>query len=311
MQPLLSFMDAVLRGIGQVMFQNNRYAGLLFLAGVGVQSWHCAVAMVLGTVVSTGAACVLGVERSALRDGLYGFNGALVGVAAAVFFQPTGGMWAVLVAGAIASTVVMSALSALLARWSIAALTAPFVFTMWVLLSAAPQFVGLASDGQVSLPSAVASAGTLTQSTWWEGTLHGIGQVFLQENWLTGALIGGGLLVSSRRAFLAAIFGAVSALVVAWALGAEEVALRAGLFSFNSVLVAIALGSTFLPKGARFLAYAALATVLTPLVHAAVASALTSHGVPALTFSFVIVTWAFLLARPRFSVLRDRDEART
>lgn len=159
MQPLLSFMDAVLRGIGQVMFQNNRYAGLLFSAGVGVQSWHCAVAMVLGTVVSTGAACVLGVERSALRDGLYGFNGALVGVAAAVFFQPTGGMWAVLVAGAIASTVVMSALSALLARWSIAALTAPFVFTMWVLLSAAPQFVGLASDGQVSLPSAVASAG--------------------------------------------------------------------------------------------------------------------------------------------------------
>jgi len=33
-QFLLGFLDSVLRGVGQVMLQNNSYAGLLFLIGV-------------------------------------------------------------------------------------------------------------------------------------------------------------------------------------------------------------------------------------------------------------------------------------
>ena len=33
-QSLPGFLDCVLRGIGQVMLQNNSYAGLIFLAGI-------------------------------------------------------------------------------------------------------------------------------------------------------------------------------------------------------------------------------------------------------------------------------------
>ena len=37
--PVANFADHVLRGIGQVMLQNNPVSGLLFLIGIFVSSW--------------------------------------------------------------------------------------------------------------------------------------------------------------------------------------------------------------------------------------------------------------------------------
>lgn len=82
---VLGFADAVLRGVGQVMLQNNRYAGLLFVLGLAVASPMFALAAVLGTIVGTATAAWLGVGRGQLRDGLFGFNGALVAIALLVF----------------------------------------------------------------------------------------------------------------------------------------------------------------------------------------------------------------------------------
>jgi len=53
---LLAFADSVLRGLGQVMFQNNSYTGLLFLAGIACNSPVFAAAALLGTIASTLAA---------------------------------------------------------------------------------------------------------------------------------------------------------------------------------------------------------------------------------------------------------------
>ena len=47
--PLLGFVDSVLRGIGQVMLQNNSYAGLILLAGVFYNSTHFGLAVLVGT----------------------------------------------------------------------------------------------------------------------------------------------------------------------------------------------------------------------------------------------------------------------
>ena len=47
---LLAFADTVLRGLGQVMFQNNSYAGLLFLVGIACNSLVFASAALLGTL---------------------------------------------------------------------------------------------------------------------------------------------------------------------------------------------------------------------------------------------------------------------
>jgi urea transporter len=55
---VLRFIDINLRGVGQVMFQDNPLSGLLFLAAIAWGSWaarlpHVALAGAVAVVVST------------------------------------------------------------------------------------------------------------------------------------------------------------------------------------------------------------------------------------------------------------------
>ena len=68
-QPVLGFIDAVLRGIGQVMLQNNSFTGLIFLAGIFCNSLLFGGAVLLGTAASTATAMLLGVDRVRIREG--------------------------------------------------------------------------------------------------------------------------------------------------------------------------------------------------------------------------------------------------
>ena len=91
--PALRFVDIILRGFGQVMFQDNPLTGILFLAAIAWGSIvagvpHVLVAGVLGVVASTLTAIWLKADEAALRAGLYGYNGVLVGLALATFVAP-------------------------------------------------------------------------------------------------------------------------------------------------------------------------------------------------------------------------------
>ena len=65
---LPGFLDSVFRGIGQVMLQDNSYAGLIFLAGVFYNSILLGWALLLGTIASTATAMLLGVDRSRILE---------------------------------------------------------------------------------------------------------------------------------------------------------------------------------------------------------------------------------------------------
>src|SRR5690554_2277209 len=107
---LPSFIDSVLRGIGQVMLQNNSYAGLIFLVGIFYNSAVLGWAALLGAVASTATAMLLGAERSRISAGLFGFNGVLVGIALLYFLEPELLTWGYVVLAAASSTIIMAAL---------------------------------------------------------------------------------------------------------------------------------------------------------------------------------------------------------
>ena len=88
------------RGVGQVMFQNNALSGSLMLAGILLNSWQMALMAIAGNVVSTLTACLSGYSREDIRNGLYGFNGTLVGIAIGVFMPVSVASLSLLVAGA-------------------------------------------------------------------------------------------------------------------------------------------------------------------------------------------------------------------
>ena len=109
-----------------------------------------------------------------------------------------------------------------------------------------------------------------------------------------------GLAVNSIAAAVAAVAGAILAVVTAHLLGAESDLITGGLLGFSPVLTAVALGTVFHPPGWRVAAYAALGTIFTVIAQAAFNVALTPLAIPALTGPFVLVTWLFLLPRQSF-----------
>ncbi|MCC6262590.1 MAG: urea transporter [Bryobacterales bacterium] len=303
----VGFADAVLRGFGQVMLQNNSYTGLLFLLGIAYNLPVLALAALLGTATSTAAALLLGVDRTLVRDGLFGFNGALAAIALLVFLQPTPLAWACVLIAAARSTIAMAALSEFSKVWSMPALTAPFVLVSWCFFLATARLGRLIPTGVLpaaNLPKAAAVEGIVNASTVIDGLFNGVAQVFFQESAVTGVLFLLGLFLSSRLAGVAALTGSFTGLLIAWGMGASETSIHAGLFGFNSVLVAIALGCVFFAPGRVTTAYTFLALIATPVVTSAISAAAQPFGLPGLTLPFVVVTWLFLWAAPAFSQLR-------
>ncbi len=303
---LLRFLDVNLRGIGQVMFQDNPLSGLLFFIAIGWGSSAAGVPQVaiggfVAVVVATLTAYWLRVDESALRAGLYGFNAYLVGLALPTFMAPSATMWVYVVLGAAVSVVVTLALTNVFKTWSVSALTAPFVLTAWLLLAATNAFSGLDGGalpavGEI-VPIDPAAADPLRFGDFLQGIFTSITQVFLKGHGPAALLLLAGLAVNSRAAAIFALLGAVVAVITAHLLGAESELITAGLLGFNPVLTAIALGAVFHRPGARVVVFTLLATVLSVIVQGAMMTVMTPFGIPTLTAAFILVTWLFLLPR--------------
>ena len=268
-------LKPLLRGAGQVMFQNHAGTGAFFLAGIAVGSpLAVTVAALLGLVVSTFAT-----PEGERQDGLGGYNGILVGAALGTFLAPQP---LLVLLGALVCPPVTRALAK--------PLTAPFVWITWILLLSSHQFAALA-------PAPPAATMELALGFWPTALLQGVSQVFLVQNPISGALFLFGLALSSRWAAALALAGSALGAGLAMLLSAPVHSVEAGLFGFSPVLTSIALGCTFFAPSGRNLAYAALATVFTVFAQAALNAALLPLALPALTSPFVIVTWLFLAGR--------------
>ena len=298
----LNLLDNLLRGVGQVMFQNNSYTGVLFVAGIACNSWVLALAVVLGAGAGTLAAAWLGAQRDLLRSGMFGFNGALVALAVLVFLTPSALTWACALLAAACASILMAAL--LVHQPRLPALTAPFVITTLCVFLAAARLGRLEPSGLLptaELPQTATVEGVVTLTTLIHGVFTGVGQVFFQNSICSGLLFVAALLVASPRAAVMALTGSLLGLLVAWAMGAAEPAIRAGMYGYNSALVALALACVFLRPSPAGYASAWLAAGITPFVAAATTAALAPLGMPALTLPFVLVAWLFLRAAPAFT----------
>jgi len=328
MNPAIEVVDSLLRGVGQVMFQNNPIAGLLFLVGIFINSSEYGLSALLGLVVATLAAYLLGADRPLIRNGLFGFNGVLTGIALSVFLQWNWHLAVYIVLGAIVSTIVMVGLAKLLITWDIAPLTAPFVLTAWLLLFALYQFgqlhptkligpmavhPGAAIQTDLQEAAGDARAVGITAASLANALFRGFGEVFLQDNLWTGVVFAIAILVSSRVCFGFALLGSALGGLTALVLGGDGVTIYHGLYGFNAVLTAIALGGR--PDGLacprRFLVpnwwstiYAFIGAIFSAIVFAAIAVALSPLGMPALTAPFVLTTWVFLVPTADFRALQ-------
>ena len=306
---LLRFVDLNLRGIGQVMFQNNPLSGLLFFVAIGWGSYaagmpQVAIGGLVAVVAATLTAQWLRVEAADLAAGLYGYNAYLVGLSFGTFLAVSPLWWVYVVLGGAVSVVATLGTANVFKTWGVAALTAPFVLTAWLFLLATYAFSAIEGGG---LPMAAgiapldpAAANPLAFGDFVVGVLKSIAQVFLKASVIAALLLLAGLAVNSFAAAAFALGGAIVAVVTAHVLGAESDLISGGLMGFSPVLTAIALGAVFYKPGARVAIYALVGTVFTVIVQGAMNGALTPFGIPTLTAPFVLASWLFLLPRRHF-----------
>jgi urea transporter len=312
----LRFVDIGLRGFGQVMFQDNPLTGVLFLAAIAWGSVvagvpHVLLAGVLGVVASTLTAIWLKADKTALMAGLYGYNGVLVGLALATFLAQGAALWIYVALGAAVSTVATLGTANALKPFGAPALTAPFVAVTWIMLLATYGFAGLSGVALPAVgvvapfePAAPVSVGL---GAYLVGTFLSISQVFLKASVVSALLFLAGLAVGSVPAALFALGGAMLAVAVAHAFGAESDLVTQGLLGFSPVLTAIALGVTFRKPSLGTTLYAALGVVFTVVAQAALNVALRPFALPALTAPFVLVSWMFLLPGERAADSSDPE----
>jgi urea transporter len=117
--------------------------------------------------------------------------------------------------------------------------------------------------------------------------LRGIGQVFFQENALTGACFVLGIALSSPLMALGAVVGAAIGTVTARVLKYDEAETLAGIYGFNSTLVGIATFFFFRPGAASLILLVVGCVVAAPVTW------LARRRVPFPTYTapFIVTTW--------------------
>ncbi|WP_327092171.1 urea transporter [Nonomuraea sp. NBC_01738] len=296
----------LLKGVAQVIFQANPWTGLVFLVALFAGGWQFGAFGLLGTVVATLTAHLLGVswdERVSL--GLEGFSGTLTGVGLVLYLEPRPMTVLLVIFGAIAGSVLSSALTVLLRPYGLAASTAPFCVITTVMVVGGSAFSRVwAVHASTPAPSAAAPGTGLSWTYLWQGTLSGVGQVFLQDQWYVGLIFLAGLVLAGWRLGVIALVSSLAGLLTGWLLGAQAADLGAGLYGYNSVLTGIALFGTFVVATPASAVYALIGVVAAAGFSAGIGNLFAVAGGHTLTWPFVLVTWVFLAAVPMFSRIR-------
>jgi urea transporter len=324
--PPLAFVEYCLRGVGQVMFMNNSLTGLAVMAAAWIYDPWLGFGGTLGVVVSTLTALLLGFDRGAIRAGLFGFNGVLVGLAMATFLSPpwdaVSTVWIVAVSAG--SSVAMAALAALFAVWGVAPFT--FAFNLSVLLflvaglhtargrigelvtPAAPTVDG--PQVSTTLRETATALGTTDLAAVFNALFRGLGQLFFVNSVLGGALILVGIAICSRIAALFALVGVSIGTAVGIALGADGVDIYNGLWGFNSYDACLAIAGVFYVLTWRSALLGMACAAYTALLFGAISSFLGPWGLPAMTLPFCFGVLTFVLLKnttPLFTPVAPAD----
>jgi urea transporter len=284
-------LRAVLRGIGQVFFQENALTGALFALGIALSSPLMAVGVLVGSALGTATARLAKFDAGETTAGIYGFNSALVGIATFFFFRPGVASISLLIVGCIVAAFVTQLMRGHL---PFPTYTTPFIVTTWVVhalgkaMGAAPVEGYPALLSNPPLPFAV------------EAVTHGVGQVMFQGSLWTGLLFLAGIAISDMRHAALVLAGSIVGMLLAWhhttevtrAIDPERLVDRTlfdnialGLYGYNATLAPVALclwRKSVIPP------------LLGMLLTVPITELFPRLGIPALTAPFVLATWIVL-----------------
>ncbi|NEP14901.1 MAG: urea transporter [Symploca sp. SIO2C1] len=307
--PLLDLINASLRGIGQVAFANNPISGLLIILAVFIQSPWVALMLIVGVVAATLTAYGMNLDRASVRNGIFGFNGTLIGLALGTFGSWGNGngnlLWLLAIAVCAAlSTVVMQKLGLWMAvHLKLPSMGVPFILITSLFLATAsyiPQpFFELGTPPPFPNP-----AESLDGVRILSALVTGVGQIFFSGSMVSAVLIVIALALCSPMGALVAVLGCAIGLLTGILLGVDLNVLYAGLWGYNSALTAIAIGGIFYTPNLRSLAAGSAGALVAALLAWLLSLVMSPLGLPILSIPFQLAVYGcFLILRRSLSSL--------
>ena len=279
--------------------------------GLLMGRWELALHGLLGTMISTLTAHILGLDYSSIRAGLYGYNGCLTAMAIAHFSFAVNFLRMIgpIVLMSACSTIFLVAMGKILAvRLGLSPFTSSSQICSFVWLLGALKFRYFFVDGTLLTPallttivdrSSLSNATTVQYSI--ADTLAGffasVSAVYFLDSVLAGLLILTGVSICSPILAMLALFGAVTGqLSAAYLLGLSNEELSIGLWGYNSVLTCQALGGMFFVLSSyRTWLFTLFGSVITVIVQAAVSAFFSPVGMPPMMLPSTLVCWLFCL----------------
>jgi len=255
-------------GIAQVIVQPCSLSGLIILAGIAVHSWKMALGAFLGAVIGTATAKILDFDSKEIALGIFGYNATLIGIANIYFFQTTFTTVIVFILSCILSVFVTAWIPKYL---KLPAFTAPFVFITWLIILIA-DFLKLKPANDIL---------NFANNLHTAGLGEAVGQVYIQGNGITGAIMLVAILLCSKSSFVWALVATALTWLIAQSLNYPAINIQNGLYGFSAVLTAIAL------QNMKPILLPIIGIVLTVFV----TQAFIISGWPSLTAPFVFVSW--------------------
>lgn len=277
------YVPALLKGIGQIMLQENQWTGLLFLVGIFYGDVDMGIGALAATVAGTITARLLHFDRREIESGLYGFSPALVGVALTFMFEANWLIWILVVLGAVAAAL----LQHFFIERKIPAFTFPFILITWIIVLIVHQYTSIPPSTALAVPVDLSDSSDFTTST------NGFGEVIFQGSFFAGILFFIAVFLSNPVAALYGLAGSIIAAAISAQFAEPVVQIRMGLFSFNAVLCAITFSGTRRRDGLLVLIAVVLATLVDIYMLKSDSALLTKAG-GVLTFPFVLGTWLTL-----------------
>lgn len=294
-----SFIDILLRSYGQIVFCNNPLTGLVLLLGF-VDSPTSGILSLVGSASAIATAELVQTKRTLISSGLFGCNGALIGLAFSALFPVTLSSTGLLVGSAsLCALLTRFLIDNLSVKFNLPVLSIPFLVLTWagiLFARAAPDVFtvpgslpGLLAGGQIErvlrllLPEPLGNV------------FRTLSAIFFQNSIYLGMFCLVGMVTYSR---ISTLFGLAAgaagiALYSAFATGGDYY--KVLTVGFNCALISIALGGIFV----RLTWQAALGTFLAVLagipISLVLSDVLGNQGVPPLAAPFNLVTMFFLL----------------
>ncbi|XP_063965013.1 urea transporter 1-like [Lytechinus pictus] len=292
------FPIACTRALGQPLFVNNPFSGLLILVGLFVQSPWRTICGLLAMLSAQTTGLVLHLDRDGLDNGAFSFNGLLVGYVLAS--SSAAGDWygylvfPVAICGMF-STILNSALSVLLSNWGVPSFNLAFNVV-------AVSFI--AATGPLN-PHFPQHGGGPNPIPWGEEALdwlqvlasipRGIAQCYGSDSLITGCLMSIGMLICSPIVFSHCLLGSTLGALTGLALAAPPAEIYNGSWGYNSALTCGAVGGVFYVLNWSSHLMALISAIFAALVRGAMARFFAAAQVPVVAFPFCIVAALFLL----------------